>query len=89
MNAAGCTTIQFPALLAVALILIRGRYPAHSLIFWLVIIFAVLATWSWSAMRRSNRAKSERAAMLIELARNLAVAGSWVMSILGIIRAFI
>jgi hypothetical protein len=75
--------------LAVVLILIRGRYPAHPLIFWLVIILAVLATWSWSVERSGKRAKSERAAMLLELARNLAVASSWVVSVVGIIRAFI
>jgi hypothetical protein len=72
LNAAGCTTIQFPALSAVALILVRGRYPAHPLIFWLVIIFAVLATLSWSVERSGKRAKSERVAMVLELARNLA-----------------
>jgi uncharacterized membrane protein len=85
---AGCV-IQFPALLAVVLILIRGRYSAHSLIFWLVIILAVLATWSWSVERSGKRAKSERVAMVLELARNLAVALSWIVSVVGIVIAFV
>jgi hypothetical protein len=81
--------IRFPALLAVVLILIRGRYSAHSLIFWLVIILAVLATWSWSVERSGKRAKSERVAMVLELARNLAVASSWIASVVGIVIAFV
>ena len=85
---AGCV-IRFPALLAVVLILIRGRYSAHSLIFWLVIILAVLATWSWSVERSGKRAKSERVAMVLELARNLAVASSWIASVVGIVIAFV
>ena len=85
---AGCV-IQFPALLAVVLILIRGRYSAHFLIFWLVIILAVLATWSWSVERSGKRAKSERVAMVLELARNLAVASSWIASVVGIVIAFV
>ncbi len=85
---AGCV-IQFPALLAVVLILIRGRYSAHSLIFWLVIILGVLATWSWSVERSGKRAKSERVAMVLELARNLAVASSWIASVVGIVIAFV
>lgn len=85
---AGCA-IQFPALLAVVFILVRGRYSAHSLIFWLVIILAVLATWSWSVERSGKRAKSERVAMVLELARNLAIASSWVASVVGIVIAFV
>lgn len=85
---AGCV-IQLPALLAVVLILIRGRYSTHSLIFWLVIIFAVLATWSWSVERSGKRAKSERVAMVLELARNLAVASSWIASVVGLVIAFV
>ncbi len=86
--AAGCA-IQFPALLAVVLILIRGRYSAHPLIFWLVIVLAVLSTWSWSVERSGKRAKSERVAMVLELARNLAIASSWIVSIVGIVIAFV
>jgi uncharacterized membrane protein len=86
--AAGCA-IQLPALLAIGLMLIRGRYSVHPLIFWLVIVLAVLATWSWSVERSGKRAKSERVAMVLELARNLAVASSWIASIVGIVMAFV
>jgi hypothetical protein len=85
--------IQLPALLAIVLILIRGRYAAHPLIFWLVIVLAILASWFWSVERSGKRAsvgtKSERAAMVIELVGNLAVASSWIVSVVGIVAAFV
>jgi hypothetical protein len=84
--------IQLPALLAVVLILMRGRYSAHPVVFWLVIVLAVLACWFWSVERRGKRAsgtKSERVSMVIELVGNLVVASSWIASIVGIIIAFV
>ncbi len=91
--AAGCA-IQLPALLAIVLVLMRGRYSAHPVIFWSVIVLAVLAAWSWSLERSGKRAAasvrwSERTAMVAELLSNLVVVLSWIASIAGIIMAFV
>jgi hypothetical protein len=86
--------IQLPALLAIALLLCTGRFSAHPIVFGLVVVFAVLASWFWSAERSGKRgvinaAVGKRTAMVIELAGNLAVAGSWIMSVVGIVVALI
>ena len=78
--------IQLPALLAVVLILIRGRYSAHPLIFWMLIVLPVLAISSWFFERSL---KSGRLSMILELARILAVTSSWIISIVGVVMAFI
>ena len=90
--AAGCA-IQLPALLAILLMLVRGRYSAHPVVFWSVVAIAVLASCYWSVERSGKRAvisaKSERTGMVIELVGNLAVASSWIVSVVGIVMAFV
>jgi hypothetical protein len=84
--------IQLPALLAIVLILIRGRYSTHPFIFWLVVILAIIASWFWSIVRAGEHisgTKSERISMLIELAGNLCVAASWISSVVGMVIAFV
>jgi hypothetical protein len=84
--------IQLPALLAIVLMLMRGRYSAHPFVFWLVVVLAILASWFWSVVRSGKRVsatKSERVSMVIELAENLVIAASWIASIVGVVIAFV
>ena len=82
--------IQLPALLAIILIVTRGRYSTHPIAFWCVVIFALLACWCWSVTRKGQHHKAGgNAPLVFELVTNSLAVASWISSTVGIVVSFL
>ena len=83
--------LQLPAILAVILILTRGRYSTHPVTFWCVVIFGLLACWLYSVQRsgRHRTGGDTPFVFMFELLTGSLVVASWIFSILGIVVSFL
>jgi hypothetical protein len=81
--------IQLPAFLAIILILARGRYSAHPIAFWCVVIFGLLAAWSWSVTRTGKHHDAGgNAPLVFEVVTSCLAIASVIASVVGIVVSF-